>query len=178
VDPLKNFMKVAATLSLKDFLQQFPHPFFFYSETPGAVESFFHTRLVERSAATESIDRFSEQVLDFIPLMPNPHPSKDFPVKSFIGRDSRRDYVISHSTVSNRHACLIADPNSETYKIVDSGSTNGTSVRGKQLEPGNPVTLRDGDIVTFGRREFMFFSPKGAYRFLHQFRLFREALNK
>ena len=175
---VREFMKVAATLSVSDFLQQFPHPFLFYSETPGAVENFFHTRLVSRQHGTENIDRFSDVILDFLPLMPNPHPSSEFPRKSFIGRNERRDFVIKHSTVSNRHACLICDTEKEIYKLADSGSTNGTMVRGKPLEPGEPVLLHDGDMVTFGQRDFMFFSAQGAYRFMHQYRLFQQAMDK
>jgi len=44
--------------------------------------------------------------------------------------------------------------------------------------PGEPVALRDGDVVTFGQMDFLFFSPKGAYRYMHQYRLFREAMKE
>ncbi len=176
MEHFRDFMKVVATMSMGEFLEQFPHPFLFYSQTPGAMDSFAHTRLVSHAEGAESIDRFSEQVLDFIPLLPNPRPSRDFPEKSFVGRDSKRDFVIQHSTVSNRHACLFYDTDESTHKLVDSGSTNGTMVRGRALVPGEPVVLRDGDVVTFGQMDFLFFSPKGAYRFMHQYRLFREAM--
>lgn len=176
MERFRDFMKVVATLTVDQFLEQFPHPFLFYSKTPGAMESFVHTRLVTRSEGTEVIDRFSEQVMEFIPLLPNPRPGRDFPHKSFVGRDARRDFVIQHSTVSNRHACLYHDDDDKTYKLIDSGSTNGTMVRGRTLVPSEPVTLRDGDVITFGRMDFLFFSPRGAYRYMHQYRLFREAM--
>ena len=176
MERFRDFMKVVATMSMGEFLEQFPHPFLFYSQTPGAMESFVHTRLVSQAEGAESIDRFSEQVLDFIPLLPNPRPSRDFPEKSFVGRDAKRDFVIQHSTVSNRHACLFYDTDESSYKLVDSGSTNGTMVRGRALVPGEPAALRDGDVVTFGQMDFLFFSPKGSYRFMHQYRLFREAM--
>lgn len=178
MERLRDFMKVATTLSMNEFVEQFPHPIFFYSETPGALEEFFHTRLMMSNQGKESIDRFSDHVLDFIALLPNAHPGREFPKKAFVGRDARRDYVIPHSTVSNRHACLFCDTKQDMYRLVDSGSTNGTMLRGKQLEPGEPVNLRDGDVVTFGRMDFLFFSPKGAYRYLHQYRLFREAMKR
>ena len=155
MEKLQDFMKVVATLSMEEFVEQFPHPFLFFSKTPGAVEAFVHTRLVDGSKGVEQIDRFSEQVLDFMPLLPNPHPSRNFPRRAFIGRDGRRDFVIRHSTVSNRHACLMHDPEDDTYKLVDSGSTNGTMVRGRSLNPGEPVAVRDGDVVTFGRINFL-----------------------
>lgn len=178
MEKLQDFMKVVATLSVDEFVEQFPHPFLFYSETPGAVEAFVHTRLVDSSPGTSQIDRFSEEVLSFMPLMPNPRPNREFPLKSFIGRDNRRDFVVQHSTVSNRHACLLYDDEQDAYKLVDSGSTNGTMVRGRTLVPGDPVVVRDGDVVTFGKANFLFFSPRGAYRYMHQYRLFRDAMKE
>jgi len=181
VERLKDFMKVAATLSMEDYLEQFPHPMFFYSESKAALDAFVHTQLVDTIRASDGskhIDRFSEQLDNFVPLLPNTRPNREFPQKAFIGRHTRRDFVINHSTVSNRHACLFCDKRKDEYKLVDSGSTNGTMVRGRSLEPGVPISLRDGDVVTFGRVSFIFFSPKGAYRYLHQYRLFREAMQR
>jgi hypothetical protein len=178
MERFRDFMKVVTTLSQEEFLEQFPHPFLFYSEKPGAVEEFTHTRLVDNIDGIENIDRFSSQILDFISLLPNPHPGKEFPKKAFIGRDPQRDFIIGHATVSGRHACLIFEASDSTYRLVDSGSTNGTMVRGHNLVPGNPVTLHDGDVVTFGKVNFLFLSPTGAYRFMRQYRLFRDAMKK
>ena len=178
MESFRDFIKVVNTLSIEEFIEQFPHAFLFFSETPGAIDEFVHTRLVDSTAGAQTIDRFSEQVLDFIPLMPNAHPNREFPRKAFIGRDTRRDYIISHSTISNRHACLIYNVQQDTYSLVDSGSTNGSMVRGRPLVPGEPVSLHDGDVVTFGRVDFLFFSPRGAYRYMRQYRIFRDAMSK
>ncbi|MBW1807688.1 MAG: FHA domain-containing protein [Deltaproteobacteria bacterium] len=176
MERLQDFIKVVNTLSMDEFVEQFPHAFFFYSKVPGVIDAFVHTRLVDQKPGAETIDRFSEQILDFIPLLPNPHRNKDFPKKAFVGRDERRDYVIAHTTVSNRHACLMYKAEDDSYLLVDSGSTNGTMVRGRALVPGEPVAVHDGDVITFGRLDFMFFSPRGAYRYMNQYRLFTEAM--
>ncbi|RLB56514.1 MAG: hypothetical protein DRI34_09035 [Deltaproteobacteria bacterium] len=173
---LRDFMKVVNTLSMDEFVEQFPHPFLFYSETPGAIEQFSHTRLVSEPGGGSHIDRFSQQVLEFVPLLPNPHPGREFPRKAFVGRDARRDFVVNHNTVSSRHACLIFEEERNAYLLVDSGSTNGTYLRGRPLEAGKPVPLRDGDVVTFGKLDLLFFSPQGAYRYLRQFRKFYHAM--
>jgi pSer/pThr/pTyr-binding forkhead associated (FHA) protein len=34
--------------------------------------------------------------------------------------------------------------------VVDSGSPNGTLVNGSEIEPGEPVPLRDGDHIHLG----------------------------
>lgn len=175
MERFRDFVEEAASLSAREFLEKYPHPFLFYSETPRAIEAFAHTRLVDPVTMDDTIDRFSQQVLDFIPLLPNKKTSREFPQKAFIGRDAKRDYVIEHTTVSGRHACLMYDETDEIYRLVDSGSTNGTSVRGHALTPGDPVTVHDGDVIRFGRISFLFFSAKGAYRYIVQYRLF---LNK
>ncbi|MBN2496159.1 MAG: FHA domain-containing protein [Deltaproteobacteria bacterium] len=174
----RDFIKVVTTLRPEEFVEQFPHPVLIFSERPGAVESFAHTRLVESTAGSEHIDRFSEELMDFIVLLPNPKTGREFPRKSFIGRDEKRDFTIQHSTVSKRHACLLRDEGEGAYKLVDSGSTNGTCVRGRTLKPGEPVRLFDGDVITFGKVDFLFFSPEGAYRFMRQYRMFRQAMQR
>ncbi len=176
MEKLKDFFKIASTLSMEEFVEQFPHPFLFFSRTPGAAQKFSHTRLVDGPAERPQIDRFSDQVLEFEPLLPNPHPGREFPGKAFVGRDSSRDFVINHSTVSGRHACLMHRAEDDAWLLVDSGSTNGTFLRGRPIQAGLAVALRDGDVVTFGRQDFIFFSPRGAYRYLRQYRLFRSAL--
>ncbi|RME25766.1 MAG: FHA domain-containing protein, partial [Deltaproteobacteria bacterium] len=103
---LQDFMKVVNTLSAEEFAEQFPHPVLFYSERPGAIEDFARTRMVESSGGGR-IDRFSRQVLDLVVLLPNPHTNREFPRKILIGRDKQRDFVVSHNTVSARHATLL-----------------------------------------------------------------------
>jgi serine/threonine protein kinase len=51
--------------------------------------------------------------------------------------------------VSRLHAALIARPDG-SWSAVDSGSPNGTLVNGSEIEPGEPVPLRDGDHIHIG----------------------------
>lgn len=178
MERFRDFVKIVATLTREEFLEQFPHPLLLFSERPGALDGFAHTRLVEPVEGSQAIDRFSQQALDFVPLLPNPKPGREFPHKAFVGRDKRRDFVIQHSTVSNRHACLFFEPEPGVWKLVDSGSTNGTQLRGRALSPGDPVALHDGDVITFGKVDFLFFTPDGAYRYMTQYRLFRDAMRQ
>ncbi len=173
-----DFAKVVNTLSVDEFVEQFPHPIFLFSEKPGDMSQFMHTRLVDSVQGAPSIDRFSSMLNDFFVLLPNAKTSKDFPKKAFIGRDSRRDFFIAHSTVSNRQACILMDEGQQEWRLVDSGSTNGTQIRGKRLTAGEPTAIHDGDVITFGKVNFLFFSPRGAYRFMKQYRMFQAALKK
>jgi class 3 adenylate cyclase len=69
-----------------------------------------------------------------------------------IGRDSSQcDVVLLNTSVSRRHARLSVDKNN-SLQIEDLGSTNGTSINGKPITPGQfqavvpGATLRLGDI--------------------------------
>ena len=174
----RDFMKVVTTLSQDEFVEQFPHPILMFTEQPGALDGFVHTQLTEPSEGVERIDRFSSMLLGFHIVLPNPKPSADFPRKAFVGRDPRRDFYIPHSTVSTRHACLFLDDADDAYKLVDSSSTNGTHLRGRELKAGEPVRIFDGDVITFGMVDCLFFSSEGAYRFMRQYRLFRQVMNR
>ena len=62
-----------------------------------------------------------------------------------LGRDSSADFQIPLTTVSRQHARI-----SETdgvYVFEDLGSTHGSLLNGKKIEPGEKKVLRDGDIV-------------------------------
>jgi Protein of unknown function (DUF3662)/FHA domain len=74
-----------------------------------------------------------------------------------IGRMSSNDVVLSDPNVSRRHAELRRDGGS--WRIVDLGSTNGTTVNGKA---GPEHVLRDGDRLNFGTSELIFRSSGAA----------------
>jgi class 3 adenylate cyclase len=72
-----------------------------------------------------------------------------------IGRDvEHSDAVLSHPTVSRRHARLFFSDNS--LQIEDLDSTNGTSVDGTLLTPGAPQPLQAGAQVRIGDIELAF----------------------
>ncbi len=51
--------------------------------------------------------------------------------------------------VSRLHAVLTARPD-RTWTVVDPGSPNGILLNGKEVPPGHPVPLRDGDRIHLG----------------------------
>ncbi len=62
-----------------------------------------------------------------------------------LGRKSENDICLAEDFISSRHARI--EPEGTGYRIVDIGSTNGTSWNGQRLTPHQPQTLRDGDVV-------------------------------
>ena len=72
-----------------------------------------------------------------------------------IGRDlDHCDAVLSHPTVSLRHARLILLDN--VLHIEDLGSTNGTAVDGAALAPRAPRSIQAGAKLMIGDIELAF----------------------
>jgi adenylate cyclase len=73
-----------------------------------------------------------------------------------VGRSEDNDFVITDRWISRNHAMLQAMDNGEMY-LIDLGSRNGSFVNGRRVNI--PVTLRNGDRLTFGQTELLFHCP-------------------
>ncbi len=62
-----------------------------------------------------------------------------------LGRGDEADLVVPERQVSRIHLKIRRD--SSGYTVEDMSSKNGTFVNGKQLAPGAPVRLQDGDEI-------------------------------
>ena len=60
------------------------------------------------------------------------------------------DIQIDNPTTSSRHAVLMASARPARIKLEDAGSTNGTFLGDRRLEPGQRHELDDGDQIRFG----------------------------
>jgi pSer/pThr/pTyr-binding forkhead associated (FHA) protein len=67
-----------------------------------------------------------------------------------VGRISENTLQIEDVSVSSRHAQLTLDASGD-YILRDLGSTNGTELNGKEIEPETDHKLQDGDKVRFGK---------------------------
>jgi len=67
-----------------------------------------------------------------------------------IGRISENTLQIEDISVSSRHAQLTLDEGGD-YILRDLGSTNGTDLNGRAIEPETDHKLQDGDKVRFGK---------------------------
>ncbi|MCX7800641.1 MAG: FHA domain-containing protein [Fimbriimonadales bacterium] len=68
------------------------------------------------------------------------------PGRNAVGREG--DIVLPDPRVSRRHAAIILEEGRVT--LEDLGSTNGTTVNGQPLPPGQQRELQPGDKVAFG----------------------------
>lgn len=68
---------------------------------------------------------------------------------AIIGRSPRNStLLIDDKTLSREHARLFGED--DALYIEDLGSTNGTRVNDRKLEPGSPIAVSDGDVVELG----------------------------
>ena len=77
---------------------------------------------------------------------------------SSVGRRDANNVVIPDSYTSGHHAQLVRE--GQAVFVVDQNSTNGTQLNGIRLPPGERSPLQDGDVLTFGQTQVIFFSPE------------------
>ncbi len=73
-----------------------------------------------------------------------------------IGRSEDNNFVITDRWISRNHAMLQYMETGEFY-LIDLGSRNGSFVNGRRVSI--PVTLQNGDHLTFGQTEMDFYCP-------------------
>jgi len=73
-----------------------------------------------------------------------------------VGRDPPDGLALRQGSVSRKHATLTFDPDANRWYVTDLGSTNGSSVEGKRLDPQRPHALDDRQVVVFGDIGFVF----------------------
>ncbi len=83
-----------------------------------------------------------------------------------VGRQADCDLVLTHSSVSKRHATLRWDEVSKRATIEDLQSTNGTFLNAAS-RIRNETVLKDGDILSFGDVQFWFLITDTLHQKLH-----------
>ncbi|MBV8881009.1 MAG: FHA domain-containing protein, partial [Planctomycetaceae bacterium] len=75
--------------------------------------------------------------------------------QAFIGRAPENDIPLpdNEKRVSSKHARL--DRQGTSLQIMDLGSTNGTFVNGRKIEPQSGVDIKDGDKISIGLYSLM-----------------------
>ncbi|MEM9088096.1 MAG: adenylate/guanylate cyclase domain-containing protein [Cyanobacteria bacterium P01_F01_bin.53] len=73
-----------------------------------------------------------------------------------VGRSDDNNFVLGDRWISRNHAMLQCMDTGEFY-LIDLGSRNGSFINGRRVSV--PVTLHNGDAITFGQTELKFFCP-------------------
>ncbi|CAI7896881.1 unnamed protein product [Closterium sp. NIES-54] len=69
---------------------------------------------------------------------------------SRVGRVKTCQIPLKEDAVSEKHACVSWDTADRSWRVVDLGSSNGTSLNGVHLPEGRERPLSDGDEIRFG----------------------------
>jgi adenylate cyclase len=76
-----------------------------------------------------------------------------------IGRGKDNTLIVPDNCISRNHAILQRTELGEFY-LIDLGSRNGTFINGRRVSV--PITLGNGDTITFGKTEIKFHSSRSA----------------
>ena len=108
------------------------------------------TLVLDQETINRELQKAKEQPACLILIRGTPQGHRFFITEDqmTIGRDPSADLCIADQSISRKHARVTRTEHGVT--LEDLGSSNGTSVNGKRLEPGNVVTLAKEDLVKLG----------------------------
>ncbi len=76
-----------------------------------------------------------------------------------VGRSPANDVcIVLEESISDRHCVFHLD--GDTVRLEDLGSTNGTYLGERRLEPHVPAVVEDEAMITLGRYNFAFLLPR------------------
>ncbi len=76
--------------------------------------------------------------------------------KLTVGRTADNDVILDDVSASKEHAVL--EYSTGRCQITDLGSMNGTQVNAQMLEAKAPRILKDGDVISFGGVQFVYYT--------------------
>jgi len=143
------------SLSRNEFVQKHPYPFVAVHSMVDAAPNAFKTVAMpgDASAVEEDIfplvKRVGANTFSFITL----------------GRSRNNDIVVNGGAVSKLHA--VFQQTKDGFTIMDSGSSNGSTLNGAPLMPQKPTKLKDGDVIVFAAQvSTKFLEASSAYQAL------------
>ena len=89
---------------------------------------------------------------------------RPFPDRIGVGRTRNADITLPFNEISKYHAYFSND--GESWTLSDAESSNGTFIDGERLRPITPMALKDGALVAFGARLFLYRAPQKFYDWL------------
>lgn len=165
---------LAAESSLSDFLRIINFPVLIGSsvhagtlaprshKVPSLPSDRKHTHLFKADDIRQLVEGASLEHSIF-PVLRGPSSQSRDIYRFTVGRGATNDIVMNDFAVSESHAYIMVVRHG--YAIADLHSTNGTRLNGTTVGQA-PLSIKDGDQLTFGRYDFTFRTPPGLYEFL------------
>jgi pSer/pThr/pTyr-binding forkhead associated (FHA) protein len=80
-----------------------------------------------------------------------------------VGRSATNDITLAVDSVSKVHGYFVRE--GDGWSFTDHSSTNGTTLEGQMLAPGNTYPLHDGVVLKLGVEAMLqYLSPESLYR--------------
>ena len=172
--PIAEYMKEAAGLTSKLFLQKFEYPFLLWprggdwvEDTTFQFETFcgeYSDELPEEISPTSKSQIYETLVIEIRKR------ASSAPVNMIcVGRAANNDIVLVNRTVSKLHTYFVVAEQKDSYEIVDANSTNGTVVNNSRLVPYKNQPLFNRDHIQFGPSvQMLYLTSQGFYDLLQQ----------
>lgn len=126
------------------------------------------SRTVGMATRNRLIDEILALVQDFDGLEVIPIPVLAPEQRLTVGRVPECNVILEDPSVSKQHAVLSWDAVHAGCTVADAGSSNGTFVNARELGRAETHLLSDGDVVTFGDAQFMYFDTGSLYEQLRR----------
>lgn len=119
----------------------------------------------DQSTLHNELKKAKEQEACLIMIRGTPQGHRFFLTQTemIIGRDPSADISIADQSISRKHARLLKESNQ--VKLTDLGSSNGTFVNDKKVNPNETITLAKEDMLKLGNSIFKFL-PAGELEIL------------
>ncbi|HYV46731.1 MAG TPA: FHA domain-containing protein [Myxococcaceae bacterium] len=131
-------------------------------ETPNAAVGKGQTLDLAQTSPGGGINLGGEPVV--LPLRKGTSATNAFVMGVTVGRTENNDLVLYDPSVSRFHAYFMRDSRTNTWKLVDAESKNGTWAGALKLEPNGSAVLQDKTRVRFGDVEMTFLTPETFFR--------------
>ena len=168
--PFKLIQERAAGRTLEQFLEDFPVPALLAVYAGGAADG-------DPSATGEAFDPNesgvqlltvsikSTAILRYLGRLAfvTKRPGNPFAHLISVGRSATNDITVAVDSVSKVHGYFVRE--GDGWSFTDHDSTNGSTLAGRELTPGDKYPLHDGTVLKIGLEAMLqYLSPESLYR--------------
>jgi pSer/pThr/pTyr-binding forkhead associated (FHA) protein len=161
---LDKFFKMYGRIEKKDFVDVFSDPFLAFDLDGIAPKDF--DDYAESSRAKSATVCGDLETIRMSRVLVAPVVKSDRNQAAGIitlGRADKCDVVIPHQSVSKFHASLEYNPAYRSYTIQEAGSSFGTLLDGRNLQPGESYPLKSGAELIFAEEVGAVFFTSGDF---------------
>lgn len=124
------------------------------------------SRTIGMATRNRLVDEVFAMVRGFEGLLVSGLPPMGEAAEINVGRMPHCDLIVEEPSVSKHHAVVRWDASQGGCSVQDLGSSNGTFVNTHSLGRDEEKLLVDGDVVSFGDAQFMYFLTESLYAHL------------